>query len=77
MTPAEQRREWLRGYAAALAAIQRSFGQSSMVVSILVGDGVTVEELREARVGAFDLKPILRATMGTDAASVAARGGRS
>ena len=53
--------EWLCGYAAALAAVQRLYDETTLVKEVMRCDGLTVEHLRAAGVEEFDLKQILRA----------------
>lgn len=52
---------WCSGYAAALAPLERLFGQSTLVVEIMKADGITVDDLRKVGVGAFDLEAIVKA----------------
>jgi hypothetical protein len=53
--------EWLCGYAAALAAVQRLYDGSTLVAEVMKCDGLTIDHLRAAGVEEFDLKQILRA----------------
>lgn len=52
---------WLRGFAAALGALQRMHHRDSMVRDIMAGDGVTLADLERAGVAEFDLAPIRKA----------------
>jgi len=53
--------EWLCGYAAALAAVQRLYHESSLVKNVMICDGITVAHLRTAGVEEFDLIQIVKA----------------
>lgn len=52
---------WLCGYAAALAPVERIFGESKLVTEIMKCDGLTVANLQKAGVEEFDLAPIMKA----------------
>lgn len=58
---AKQSNEWLCGYAAALANIDRQHDRPSMVRDAMVGDGLTVRMLKDAGVEEYDLAPIRKA----------------
>jgi len=60
------RDEWLCGYAAALSCIVRQHDVPSIVVDALIGDGITIPQLKAARVESFDLEPIKRAVAGAN-----------
>lgn len=49
---------WLAGYACALADLNRSHDQPSMVVSTMSGSGVTISMLRRANIEPYDLREI-------------------
>jgi len=53
--------EWLRGYAAALAAVQRLHHQSSIVVSVMLADGLSLAIFRKAGVEPFDMSQLEKA----------------
>ena len=50
--------EWCRGYAAALASVYRNHRDAQAVRDAMVGDGITVEALKQARVSDYDMKVI-------------------
>lgn len=50
--------QWLRGYAAALAAIIRLHDQVSVAKSALSGDGITLAKLKRAGVDQFDMEQL-------------------
>ena len=52
---------WLCGYAAALAAVQRLYGETTLVKEVMKCDGLTVAHLRAAGVESFDLIQIVKA----------------
>ena len=52
---------WIRGYAAALAALVRLQNEPRLARSILDADGITLEHLIAAGVEPFDLAPLRRA----------------
>lgn len=54
--------EWLRGYAAGMAAVHRVTHSDSGVMHALRADGITIKKLREAGVESFDLS-VLRKCM--------------
>ena len=56
-----QQDDWLCGYAAALAAVQKLYHESSIVTGVLIGDGLTLEHLRSAGVEQVDLNQIEKA----------------
>jgi hypothetical protein len=66
------RDEWLCGYAAALSCIVRQHDEPGLVVSALVGDGITVTQLEAAGVESFDLDVIKKAVAGASEANKAA-----
>lgn len=47
-----------QGFAMALAAVNRSFDQPSIVSSVMRGYGVTMKMLSDSEVDAYDLKQI-------------------
>ncbi len=55
------RDEWLCGYAAALANVDRQHDQPQLVYSCMVGDGISVQMLVDAGVEEYDLDPIKKA----------------
>ncbi len=56
--------EWLRGFAAALGPLVRTFDKPSLVRCVMEGDGITYRDLKAAGVEEFDLAPIRSATRG-------------
>lgn len=56
--------QWLQGFAAGIAAIDRTHDRPSFVVDAMHGYGITVEDLKRARVEPFDLASIRRAMKG-------------
>jgi hypothetical protein len=52
---------WLRGFAAAIGAVQRQHDRPTIVRDVLTGNGVTLDDLRSAEVEEFDLDPIQKA----------------
>lgn len=53
--------EWLQGFAAALACVDRTFDRPTMVKSVMEGYGVSVKMLRDAGVERYDLAVIREA----------------
>lgn len=54
------RDEWLCGYAAALADLNRCFHHEGMVASTMQSGGITIERLRKGGVEAYDLDELKR-----------------
>lgn len=54
-------KSFYQGFAMVIAAIIREHNQPTMAVDIMRGCGVTVEQLRAAKVDGYDLRPIGRA----------------
>lgn len=57
----EERNTWLRGYAAALAALIRLHDRGEIAKDIMLSDGLAVRDFEAAGVEGFDLKPIKEA----------------
>lgn len=57
----EGHKAWLRGFAAALGAVQRFYDRGTIVAEVMKHDGVTLADLKAAGVEAFDLDPIKQA----------------
>lgn len=66
-------KSWLRGYAAALAAMQRLCNESSTVCSLMVADGLTLRDFRRAGVEDFDMTELRHAARGDTPMARAAR----
>ena len=56
--------QWLQGFAAGIAAIDRMHDCPSFVVDAMHGDGVSVADLKRAGVEPFDLDVIRKAMKG-------------
>jgi hypothetical protein len=57
----QERDAWLRGYAAALAAVHRLYHEAQIVESVMRADGLTPLMLAAAGAESFDMKEIRRA----------------
>lgn len=57
----EERDEWMCGYAAAVAAVQRLYREHTIARQVMICDGVTPEKLEAAGVEEFDMKEIRKA----------------
>lgn len=57
MTKAEK--EFYVGFAVAVASVAREHGSPSMARDIMVCNGVTMKNLRDADVADFDLEPLM------------------
>lgn len=53
--------EWVQGFAAAVAEVARTFGQHTIARELMIGAGLTLADLVNAEVEAFDFGPIWRA----------------
>lgn len=53
-------RDFLHGLAAGLGSLARDHDRPSMALNILTNLGVTVADLRRAKVDGFDLAPLAR-----------------
>jgi hypothetical protein len=60
----QKRDEWLCGYAAGIACIDRLHDHPTLIVDALIGDGITIAQLVAAGVESFDLNPIKKAVEG-------------
>ena len=55
-------KEFYCGFAVAIAALIREYDQPSMALGIMQSNGVRLADLRQAKVDAFDLRPIVKAS---------------
>ena len=60
-TMSDDDRAFYHGVALALATLIRSYDQPSMAVDILKSNGISIEDLCDAKVDAFDLRPLRKA----------------
>lgn len=56
--------EWTRGFALALAEVNRALDQPSIIVGVMRDAGVTIAELRRLRLDDYDLKELAKCVAG-------------
>jgi hypothetical protein len=61
-TTSPKRDEWFCGYACALANVLRVTNEPQIANMVLVGDGLTIDDLKTAGVETYDLDELARST---------------
>ena len=72
--------QWLAGYATALANVSRTLSgltTDTIVVHVLIGDGITLADLIEGGAEPYDTDQLAHALRGSDPTSCKARGKRA